>query len=77
MLFKLGAFAESADLYALGLRLAPADAQGYFALGNAQVKCGKLEKAIHAWEKALELDPSLNSVSHNLAVARRALARAA
>ena len=43
----------------------------YDHLGDAQEKLGDVTEAINAWEAALELDPSLDSVKEKLQRARR------
>jgi len=77
VMLQAGAFAEAAEILRLGIRLDATSAAAHFALGNALARSGRLESAIRAWERALEIDPSLEEAAHNLRVARRALSRAA
>ncbi len=77
VMLQAGAFAEAAGIFQLGIRLDGSNAAAHFGLGNALARSGRLQSAVRAWERALELDPTHQEASHNLQVARRALARAA
>src|SRR5439155_5984489 len=47
----------------------------FYNLGNAYVKAGQLGPAIYNYERALELDPTLEDVQFNLRAAREAAKR--
>jgi tetratricopeptide (TPR) repeat protein len=47
----------------------PAHAMAYNGLGAAFKRAGRVDEAVAAWEKALELDPGLGASMYNLGVA--------
>lgn len=75
MLYKMGQYQSSAELYRCALQVNPSDAEGWASRGNACIRSGKPKEAILCWEKALELDPKLESADCNLRMIRQRLAR--
>lgn len=68
LLYRTGQYADAAHLYQAGLREQPANAQGWFCLGNAMAQLGINEGARIAYGKALELAPDHAEARANLAV---------
>jgi tetratricopeptide (TPR) repeat protein len=55
------------------LRQFPRDAYGWRDLGRAQFDLGQTKQAVHSFQTAAQLSPSLNSVHYELAMAYRKL----
>jgi len=58
--------AAALEIFRLNVALHPDYANGYDSLGEAYVRAGDRENAIRAYQKALELDPSLKSAKEAL-----------
>ncbi len=67
-----GRYAESIEAYEHVVALGVISEDLYYNLGNAYLKAGQVGPAIYNYERALELDPSQESVQFNLKVAREA-----
>ncbi len=64
--FNQNKIAEALEIFRLNVDLHPGFANGYDSLGEAYLKAGDKEKAIRAYQKALELDPELGSAKSAL-----------
>jgi Flp pilus assembly protein TadD len=58
ILYKLGRFDKAAGAYRRSIELRPDSASTYLHLGYALREAKNLTEAIHAWKKALELQPA-------------------
>ncbi len=58
-----GKKAEAISIFRINASLFPQNANCFDSLGEAYVKCGQNDKAILAYERALELDATLESAS--------------
>ncbi len=73
-LFRLEKYADAATAFEGIARSAEEErlrANAYNNLGNAQMKAGKLEKSIEAYENALRIDPMDEETRYNLALAKK------
>lgn len=74
---RLGDFQRAADDCKLSLRYDPRYSKAYGRLGIAYSKLNKLELAVDAYQKALELEPNNQDYVNNLNVAKQQLQDAA
>ena len=74
---QAGQLAEAALLYRKILKQAPKLADGWYALGLAEMQTGKTEAAIAAWQKAVRCEPRHGAAWINLGIALAELARPA
>jgi Flp pilus assembly protein TadD len=65
-LFAQGRYAEAAEAYASGVKLAPEDETAHFNFAVALARMGKLEEAKREYEEALRLFPDYGEVHNNL-----------
>lgn len=73
-LFRLEKYADAAKTFegiARSTKKERLRANAYHNLGNAQMKAGKLEKSIEAYENALRIDPMDEETRYNLALAKK------
>lgn len=73
-LFRLEKYADAATTFegiARSGKKKKLRGNAYHNLGNAQMKAGKLEKSIEAYENALRIDPSDEETRYNLALAKK------
>jgi Ca-activated chloride channel family protein len=68
--YRAGNYADSAQGFSSG-----DDADSYFNTGNALARLGKLESAIAAYERALEIDPDAEDAAYNRDLVRQLLDR--
>lgn len=74
---RLGDFQRAADDCKLSLRYDPKYSKAYGRLGIAYSKLNKLDLAVEAYQKALELEPNNQDYLNNLNVAKQQLEDAA
>ena len=69
-------FELSLESAARAVQLAPGDGASWYALGRACKAAGVLERAIHCYQKSLEVDPANPDVLTSLGIAMRMSGRA-
>ncbi|MCU7906773.1 MAG: tetratricopeptide repeat protein [Candidatus Thiodiazotropha sp. (ex Epidulcina cf. delphinae)] len=79
--YEQGRWVEAERHYQAIIEVAPRDFYAWFRLGNAHLRQGNIEAAIHAYESSLQRDPRQPKPHHNLAeayllLAHRSLERA-
>jgi tetratricopeptide (TPR) repeat protein len=70
-LLQKGMAQEAVSVFALNVELFPEYANGFDSLGEVWLKIGDVDKARKAYEKALELDPGLDSAKKALEELRK------
>ncbi|MCU7921007.1 MAG: tetratricopeptide repeat protein [Candidatus Thiodiazotropha sp. (ex Epidulcina cf. delphinae)] len=73
--YEQGRWVEAEQHYQAIIEVAPKDFYAWFRLGNARLRQGNIEAAIHAYESALQRDPRQPKPYHNLAEAYLLLAQ--
>ena len=68
-LYERGEFAGAASAFETHLETRPSDANAWYDLGNAQWSAGERGRAVHAWVRALRLEPRHSGARQNLATA--------
>ena len=64
-------FPDAINIFRLNISLHPEYTNGYDSLGEAYMKTGDKISAIKAYEKALELDPNMNSAKNALKILKK------
>jgi cytochrome c-type biogenesis protein CcmH/NrfG len=72
--YAQGRWVEAEQHYLSITQVAPNDFYAWFRLGNARLRQGNLEAAIHAYESAIQRDPHQPKPHHNLGEAYLLLA---
>lgn len=67
--YEAGRYREAVAAFEQQTRADPADASGWYNLGNAHYRAGERGHAIWAWARALQLEPRSDDVVHNLRAA--------
>jgi hypothetical protein len=68
--YESGDYRAAAQAFTLHAERSPADAAGWYDLGNAQYRLGDPGRAVWAWLKAAQLEPRSTDVAHNLQLVR-------
>ena len=71
--FLAGRYAEALAVYRQGVALDPDHAEAHSNLGSALGQLGRLQEAVQSFERALALDPQMDTVRRNLRLARERL----
>jgi tetratricopeptide (TPR) repeat protein len=67
--YDLGRYADAAEAFRRHAAVRPGDASGWYNLGTAAYRAGQRGHAIHAWLRAVHLDPRDRDARHNLRAA--------
>lgn len=65
-LYERGDYTGAAAAFALHLEAHPDDANAWYDLGNARWSAGERGRAVHAWFRALRLEPRHNAARRNI-----------
>lgn len=66
--FERGEYEAARDAFAAHVARYPEDASAWYDLGNAEHERGAIGAAVHAWGRALRLEPRAADARHNLRV---------